>query len=104
MQSEQFYEFDFSISFASQDRPIAKELAEKELQRTGNLVKVEDYNNKILQQLNQYVKEFGDKNRFSFIFGAAGNGSLMYGTESADITDEAIEFANERFQGEPLNE
>ncbi|HBG69522.1 MAG: hypothetical protein A2W93_00655 [Bacteroidetes bacterium GWF2_43_63] len=67
-------------------------------------VQTEDYNNKILQQLNQYVKEFGDKNRFSFIFGAAGNGSLMYGTESADITDEVIEFANERFQGEPLNE
>jgi valyl-tRNA synthetase len=33
--------------FAGVDRFAAKELAEKELRRTGNLVKVEDYNNKI---------------------------------------------------------
>lgn len=33
--------------FVGVDRFKAKELAEKELQRTGNLVKVEDYNNKI---------------------------------------------------------
>jgi len=64
----------------------------------------EDYNNKIVQQLNQYVKEFGEQNGYTFIHGAAGDGSLMYGKESADITDEVIEFANERFQGEPLNE
>jgi valyl-tRNA synthetase len=33
--------------FVGVDRFKAKDLAEKELQRTGNLVKVEDYNNKI---------------------------------------------------------
>ena len=33
--------------FVGVDRFKAKELAEKELERTGNLVKVEDYNNKI---------------------------------------------------------
>ncbi len=33
--------------FAGVDRFKAKDLAEKELQKRGNLVKVEDYNNKI---------------------------------------------------------
>jgi len=36
-----------AVLFIGVDRFRAKELAEKELQRTGDLVKVEDYNNKI---------------------------------------------------------
>lgn len=60
----------------------------------------DEYNNKILQQLNLYVQEYGEQNHYSFIFGAVGSGSLMYGDKKADITEPVLEYVNARFEGE----
>ena len=66
MQSEQFYEFDFSISFASQDRPIAKELAEK-LARRGLVIFYDAfYKSRLVGKRldKEFIWIFGEGTRF----------------------------------------
>ena len=54
----------------------------------------------LLKQINQYVKDYGKKNNYSYIYGATGNGSLMYARESDDISDEIIKYINKKYEGE----
>jgi len=49
------------------------------------------------KQLNEYIEEYGQKYGYNFIFGAAGNGSLMYARQENDITDDVIRFINEKY-------
>jgi len=58
------------------------------------------YDEKILKQINQYVKDYGIGKGYDYIFGADGTGGLMYAEESEDITDEIIAYINSRFKGE----
>lgn len=67
-------------------------------EHNNNLLQ-EEYYNKIVKQLNQYVFEFGDENGYDFIFGANGNGSLMYGNKGKNISDKVIIYINEKFDG-----
>ena len=57
------------------------------------------YDSQIFRQMNQYVKDFGVENGYSYIFGSDGAGALMYAKESEEVTKEVIEFINERYKG-----
>lgn len=57
------------------------------------------YNQQIFKQLSQYIKDYGSKNDFKYIFGADGSGSLMYAKENEDVTSETIVYINERYKG-----
>jgi outer membrane protein len=57
------------------------------------------YDNKIISQLNSYVKEFGKKNNYSIILGATDNGNVMYADTSLNISKEIIEFINNKYNG-----
>lgn len=59
----------------------------------------EDYNNKIWKQLNEYVSQFGKEKGYSYVFGADGSGTIMYGGEAEDITSAVLTFVNEKYQG-----
>lgn len=59
----------------------------------------QQYNDQILVQINQYMKDFGKQNGYTFIFGADGTGGLMYADEAKDVTEEAITFINEKYKG-----
>ena len=54
----------------------------------------------LLKQINEYVKEYGKKNNYAYIFGAAGNGSLMYANETDDLSEDVIKFINKKYAGE----
>lgn len=54
------------------------------------------YTADIWKELNKYVSEYGKQNGYDFIFGATGDGSLMYAREGKDLTDEVIKYVNER--------
>ena len=56
-----------------------------------------DYNNQIVSQINQYVKEFGKENAYDVIIGSNGDGTVMYGKEEMDITDEVLNFINQKY-------
>jgi outer membrane protein len=59
----------------------------------------QQYDQEILTQLNQYVKDYGTKNNFSLLFGNDGNGSLMYGTDDLNRTKDVLEYVNNKYNG-----
>ncbi|MBU0764600.1 MAG: OmpH family outer membrane protein [Bacteroidetes bacterium] len=59
----------------------------------------EKYDEQIWNQLNQYVKEFGEKKDYDFLLGTHGAGNLMYAKETRDVTDEMIIYVNQRYKG-----
>jgi len=60
----------------------------------------EKYSDELWKQINQYVSDFGDQYDYDVILGALGNGSLMYGKEHVDITEEVLTYINKRYQGD----
>lgn len=60
---------------------------------------LQQYNDQIWERLNQYIKEYGEQNGFTYIFGASGEGSLMYALEGENVTDQIIDYVNERYEG-----
>jgi outer membrane protein len=59
----------------------------------------QNFNNQILTQVNQYLKDYGKEKGYSVIFGAEGSGSIMYAKDAIEITDEAIVFLNLKYRG-----
>lgn len=58
------------------------------------------YTTAIWKQINQYITDYGNKNGYSFIYGASGDGSLMFAHEGGDITPEVITFINAKYEAE----
>lgn len=57
---------------------------------------MKQYDEEILSQLNQYIKDYGKENHYQFIFGN-GNGSLMTADESMNITSQLTQYVNQRY-------
>ncbi|MFA5297476.1 MAG: OmpH family outer membrane protein [Lutibacter sp.] len=51
----------------------------------------------VINDINDYVKEFGKKNKHQIIFGASGSGNIMYADEDTDLTPEVLEGLNKEF-------
>lgn len=64
-----------------------------------NLALKRKYDSEINSQLNQYVKDYGQKNGYRFIYGAEGSGVLMYARETDNISEQVISYINERYKG-----
>jgi outer membrane protein len=87
-----------------------RQLAIFKMQRDNYLVKqkefdednqrlAEQYSQQIWKQINQYVEDFGKSKGYGFIYGATGDGALMYADASADLTKEISEYINGRYTG-----
>jgi outer membrane protein len=57
------------------------------------------YDEQIIGQLNQYVKDYGEKNGYTYIFGADGSGFLMFSKATKNVTEEVKQYINERYKG-----
>ena len=66
-----------------------------------------NYTNNIPSQvwvrLNSYLKEYGKQQNLKIIFGTSGNGNIMFAEENINITEQLIEYINERYEGKTLN-
>jgi outer membrane protein len=60
-------------------------------------VLAEQYTSELWSVLNKNIEEYGKEKGYEFIFGASGNGSLMYGGESMNITQDVIEYVNKKY-------
>jgi outer membrane protein len=56
-----------------------------------------EYNNQIVSQINQYIKEFGIENKYDIIIGSNGDGTIMYGKDEMDITDDVLKYINSKY-------
>lgn len=53
----------------------------------------------VVNDINDFVKEYGKKNKYKVIFGATGGGTIMYAEESADLTEKVLAELNAEFEG-----
>jgi outer membrane protein len=60
---------------------------------------VKQYDEKIISQLNSYVKEYGKKEKFDIIYGATNTGNIMYADSALDLTKKVTKYINEKFKG-----
>ncbi len=59
----------------------------------------EKYTSDLWNTINAGIKEFGEQKEYDFIFGATGNGGLMYAKKGNDITDEVLRYLNKIYTG-----
>jgi len=64
-----------------------------------NEILTKQYDQEILTQLNQYVKDYSLANNYSYVYGSDGSGALMYGDEKNNITKEVVVFINSKYNG-----
>lgn len=58
-----------------------------------------DFTEQIWKQLNQYIEDYGKEKKYDFLFGASGQGNLMYANDKEDKTNEVIEYVNDKYSG-----
>lgn len=51
----------------------------------------------VINDINDYVKEYGKKHGYKIIFGASGGGNIMYGEESSDLTADVLKGLNAEY-------
>lgn len=74
-------------------------LQRKQTYEEDNTALAKQCDQEILTQLNQYVKDFGKKNHYTYMFGNDGNGALMYADDVKDITKDVTAFINRKYKG-----
>jgi outer membrane protein len=88
-----------------QQRPGSRELL-NQYQQTLKIFEIQQqelsnsYTADIWKRINQYVSEYGKSAGYDFIFGATGDGGLMYANDVNDITDEVINHINKKYQAD----
>jgi outer membrane protein len=51
----------------------------------------------VINDINDYIKEFGKRKGYKIIFGASGGGNIMYASEESDLTDEVLKGLNAEY-------
>jgi len=59
----------------------------------------QNYDARIIQQMNQFIKDFSKENGYDYVFGNDNSGVLLYGEELNDITKEVIAYINNKYEG-----
>lgn len=57
------------------------------------------YDIQIWTQLNQYIKEFGKEKNLDFLYGANGQGTVLYADDKYNLTEECISYVNNKYLG-----
>lgn len=72
-----------------------KQALEKKIEEEENIV-----SSGILKQINSFLLEYGKESSYDIIFGVTESGSIHYGKDVNDITDEVLEVLNNKYSGE----
>nr|WP_299213962.1 OmpH family outer membrane protein [uncultured Allomuricauda sp.] len=54
----------------------------------------------VINDINDYVKEYGKKKGYRIIFGAKGSGNIMYAEDVSDLTQTVLNGLNSEYAGE----
>lgn len=107
----QSYNVEFA-SYSDDERTKREEFLQKQeenLRRYSYTIadKSKDEEEKIMQgvlnQINTAAQEYGKEKGFDLIFGTTGSGSLLYGDEAIDITDELLVRLNKSYNPNTLH-
>jgi len=82
---------------------LRKEIMELENTRKRfeeqNQILTAQYDDIIWKQLNSYIKSYGDEKGFDMILGVSGQGNLMYANGSLDVSQEVLQYVNDKYDG-----
>ncbi|OWW23520.1 hypothetical protein B4Q04_20185 [Zobellia sp. OII3] len=53
----------------------------------------------VVNDINGFVKEYGKSHGYPIIFGAGGNGNIMYAEDASDLTEEVLTELNSQYAG-----
>jgi outer membrane protein len=67
-----------------------------------NQAMIRKYDEQILNQLNQYVKDYAKEKGYDFIYAADGNGTIMAAPDYNNMTAEVTQYINDRYKGGPV--
>lgn len=56
----------------------------------------------VYNQVNTYIKEYGEKNGYTVILGTMTGGNILFAKDYIDVTDEVMKGLNEKFKGETI--
>lgn len=51
----------------------------------------------VINDINDYIKEYGKSHGYKMIFGASGSGNIMYADEATDLTEEVLKGLNKQY-------
>ncbi|ELR69991.1 outer membrane protein (OmpH-like) [Fulvivirga imtechensis AK7] len=54
----------------------------------------------VLNQVNSFIEDYAEQKGYDIIFGTTKDGSILYGNEHLDITDQVLKEINKRYKGE----
>lgn len=75
--------------------PLKAELQGRQAQLTEQYnEKSDSFQTSIWTELNKRIEQYGKEMGYTYILGANGDGSIMYGNEAEDITEELIKYIN----------
>jgi outer membrane protein len=60
---------------------------------------LQNYDEQIWKQLNQYAQDFGKEKGYSIVFGATGDGGIMYADQAINVTEELTAYVNHKYRG-----
>ena len=53
----------------------------------------------VINDINDYINEYGKNKGHQIIFGAVGGGNIMYADEATDLTEKILEGLNKQYTG-----
>ena len=71
----------------------------KRLIEEDNAALSSQYDKQILEQMTQYMQDYGKSHDYDLIHGADGNGAMMYANQEYNISDEVTQFINDKYKG-----
>lgn len=71
---------------------------QREFEETNETM-INEYNNQIWKQINEYVNTYRKENKIDFIYGADGSGVLMAAEEKWNISKDVSDYINKKYQG-----
>ena len=99
-------EYEINLMSASKANPETLELKKKVYFKMKQHFEMEteklraDYQTQIFNQINQYVKDYAEQHHYNYIWGANGEGTLMYAVDNQNITTKIKTYVNNRYTGE----
>ena len=60
----------------------------------------EEYTASIWTRINEDLRSYGRARGYDFIYGATGDGGLMYAGDAYDVTEDAVGYLNQKYEGD----
>ncbi len=108
MRSLDQYNKNYALLSLSEREELKKSIDRQEYELQQYIAAVEkkamEENQRKLQgltdQVNLFIKKYAEQQGYDLILGVSGNGNIVYGAETIDLTDQILEALNREYSGE----